>query len=280
MKGLKPACPPQRRYVVVSRGLVTQRRVRFMKTTDQNLERHVRLLIDRWFSLEGARPADDDAEDGDVNVLLNCIGLVHAAAECTLTFLDADKDNRTPRGILARSIFELGITCVWLSLQGPEDLAALEYEQKRQQRALAKKLLAGPLKEKVRQPAEGRLGAEFGPAPKLANQARNFEDRVGSLEAGDTDLYALYRLYSDYAHASLRLANSYIVEDGEGNLSINVPSPHNAVNDHLGTAISPLVWAVNATDKLRYGRPLRSKLETMKMLLETGIDFTLKAAKA
>lgn len=105
----------------------------------------------------------------------------------------------------------------------------------------------------------------------------NFEDRVGSLEAGETDLYALYRLYSDYAHASLRLTNSYIVDDPEGNLPITVPSPHNAVNDHLGTAISPLVWAVNATDKLRHGRPLRSKLETMKMLLETGIDFTLKS---
>lgn len=78
-----------------------------MKTTDQNLERHVRLLIDSWFSLDGARPAEDDAEDSDINVFLNCIGFVHAAAECTLTFLDADMDNRTPRGILARSIFEL-----------------------------------------------------------------------------------------------------------------------------------------------------------------------------
>lgn len=247
-----------------------------MKTTDQNLERHVRILIGSWFSLEGARPADDDAEDGDINVLLNCIGFVHAAAECSLTFLDADKDNRTPRGILARSIFELGITCVWLSLQGPEGLAALEYEQKRQQRALAKTLLAGPLKEKVKESAEARLGGVLGPAPKLANQARNFEDRVASLEAGATDLYVLYRLYSDYAHASLRLANSYVVDDGDGNLSINVPSPHNAVNDHLGTAIAPLVWAVNATDKLRHGRPLQPKLETLKMLMETGIDFTLK----
>ncbi|MDJ0459995.1 hypothetical protein PUN71_022560 [Arthrobacter sp. NQ7] len=67
-----------------------------MKTTDSNLERHIRLLIDAWF------------------------GLANAAAGCTRTYLDALPENRMAKGILARSIFEFGITCVWLTLRGAE----------------------------------------------------------------------------------------------------------------------------------------------------------------
>jgi len=244
-------------------------------TTEMNLERHIRLLIDAWFKVDHVRPLTDDADDGEINVLLNAIGLANAAAECTLVFLDADRDNRIPRGILARSIYEFGVTCAWLTLQGEEGLKALEYEKKRQQRAMADSLLRGPLKERMRPAAEARLGQQLGSAPKLAAEARNLEARVNSLETGDTDLYALYRLYSDYAHASLTVANSYVVDEGDGNLAIQVPSPHNAISDDLGTAVAPLVWAINATDKLRHGHPMLTKLETIKLLLETGIDFAL-----
>lgn len=83
-------------------------------------------------------------------------------------------------------------------------------------------------------------------------------------------------MYSEYSHASLGVSDSYIDEDEAGEVGVYFPARHHALNDHMGTAIAPFVWAVNAVNKMLYDEPFGGRLATMKTLLETGIDFTLK----
>jgi hypothetical protein len=99
---------------------------------------------------------------------------------------------------------------------------------------------------------------------------------IKSLETGTTPLYVIYRMYSEYSHGSLGVSNSYIDEDETGQIGVYFPARHQALNDHMGTAVAPLVWAVNAVNKLLIDEPFGSRLGTLKTLLETGIDFTLK----
>lgn len=245
-----------------------------IKTTDANLERHIRLLASAWFALPGASV---NYEEHDENVFLNCMGYTTAAVECTLAYLDTQSENRIPRGIIARSLYELGLTCVWLSLQGKAGLDALAYDSVRQQRALALELMDSDNVE-LRQSAQ-KKNKPLPSKPELADQARNIDRMMAVLESGDTPLYAIYRLYSSYAHASLDVANSYIVQDEDGEISVHIPGPHSALNDHLCTAVAPMVWAVNAANKMLRGKPFTSKIETLKLLLGTGVDFRLKEEK-
>lgn len=242
-----------------------------MKTTDANLERHIRSLASAWFALPGASV---NCEEHDENVFLNCMGYTTAAVECAIAYLDIGAENRIPRGILARSLYELGITCVWLSLQGRAGLDALAYESARQRRALALEFLDSTnveLQERARRRAQSLLLK-----PDLADQARNIDRMMAALDAGDTPLYGIYRLYSGYAHASLDVANSYIVQGDDGGIHVQIPGPHSALNDHLGTTVAPLVWAVRAANEMLQGKPLNSKLETLRLLLGTSTEFSLK----
>lgn len=244
-----------------------------MKTTDANLERHIRSLACAWFTLPGASV---NCEEHDENVFLNCMGYTTAAVECAIAYLDMDAENRIPRGILARSLYELGVTCVWLSLQGRAGLEALAFDSARQQRALALQFVDSTNAE-LRESAR-RKAKPLPPKPGLADQARNIDRMMAALDTGNTPLYGIYRLYSGYAHASLDVANSYIVQDEDGRIHVQIPGPHSALNDHLATAVAPLVWAVRATNEMLQGKPLTAKLETLQLLLGTGIEFKLKEA--
>lgn len=93
---------------------------------------------------------------------------------------------------------------------------------------------------------------------------------------GNTPLYAIYRMYSQYSHGSLGVSNSYVDKDEAGAIGLYFPARHPALNDHLGTAIAPLVWAMNAVNNLVRGQPLAAKLATVQVLLGTDIDFALK----
>lgn len=242
-----------------------------MKTTDANLERHIRSLARAWFALPGASV---NCEEHDENVFLSCMGYATAAVECAIAYLDIDAENRIPRGILARSLYELGITCVWLSLQGRAGLDALTFDSTRQRRALAMEFVDSTNAEL--QETARRKAKPLPPKPDLADQVRNIDRMMAALDAGDTPLYAIYRLYSGYAHASLDVANSYIVQGDDGQIHVQIPGPHSALNDHLGTAVAPVVWAVRAANEMLRGKPLNSKLETLRLMLGTGIDFNLK----
>lgn len=244
-----------------------------MKTTDANLERHIRSLASAWFALPGASV---NYEEHDENVFLNCMGYTTAAVECAIAYLDIDTANRIPRGIVARSLYELGITCVWLSLQGRPGLDALAYESARQRRALALEFVDSTnvqLQESARRKAQ-----TLPPKPALADEVRNIDRMMAALDAGDTPLYGIYRLYSGYAHASLDVANSYIVQGEDGEIHVQIPGPHSALNDHLGTAVAPLVWAVTVANEMLQGKPLSSKLETLRLQLGTSTEFRLKAS--
>ena len=97
-----------------------------------------------------------------------------------------------------------------------------------------------------------------------------------TMDTGATPLYVIYRMYSEYSHASLGVSDSYIDEDEAGEVGVYFPARHQALNDHMGTAIAPFAWAVNAVNKMLIDEPFNGRLTTMKVLLETGIDFTLK----
>jgi hypothetical protein len=244
-----------------------------VKTTDANLERHIKLLLDAWFELPSvsARPAEID-----LDAFLNGVGLLNATAECTRTYLDALPENRIAKGILARSIFEMGTTCVWLVLRGEAGFEAMRFEDQRNQKALAKELQGKISTGDLRLSVE-RVNIEpLRPKNHVADEARRFEARVEALNAGNTPLYAIYRMYSQYSHGSLGVSNSYVDVDETGATGLYFPARHPALNDHLGTAVAPLVWAMNAVNKLVKGQPLAAKLSTVQVLLGTGIDFTLK----
>ncbi|MGP5073550.1 hypothetical protein ACTXI0_14225 [Arthrobacter rhombi] len=242
-----------------------------MTADDDVLRKEIHALADLWFGQSGP---EVDPELHDVDAFLNCVGYATAAAECALSYLDADPDNRVPLGIIARSLFEIGITCVWLSLTGARGYGALAYENHRQKRALAKEFRAasGPLGRSAREV----LDEDPLVKPELMDQARFIERRMVDLDSGDTPLYAIYRLYSKYAHASLDLSDSYLEKDERGGLSIRIPGKHKALNEDLGTALAPFVWAVNAVNKMHGSRPFTAQLEKLQGLLGTGIDFELK----
>ncbi|MGM0931163.1 MAG: DUF5677 domain-containing protein [Actinomycetota bacterium] len=240
---------------------------------DDELRREILVLADMWFSQDAPSV---DVELHDVDAFLNCVGYATAAAECVLAYLDVDPDNRIPMGILARSLYELGLTCVWLSLTGANGFSALVYESQRQNKALAGEFEETRLNGVLRQSADRVLNQELPRKPSLADTARNIDRVMDSLEAGDTNLYAIYRMYSRYAHASLDVANSYISADRHGALRLQIPGRYKAMNEHLGTAVAPFVWAVNAVNKMHSAQPFSTQLEKLKVALGTGIDFALK----
>lgn len=245
-----------------------------VKTTDANLQRHVELLIADWFSQSGVKAKQD--EDADYNSFLNCVGFVNATAECTRTYLNTNPSDRIARGILARSIFELGVTCVWLSLTGAEGFEALRGEQQRQKRILATEIDGYENNEELNQSVARVKAQEPHAKNDRAEQVKIFALMIKSLDTGTTPLYVIYRMYSEYSHGSLGVSNSYIDEDETGQIGVYFPARHQALNDHVGTTVAPLAWAVNAVNKLLIDEPFSSRLETLKALLETGIDFTLK----
>ncbi|MHC6220493.1 DUF5677 domain-containing protein [Arthrobacter sp. MMS24-S77] len=243
-------------------------------TTDTNLQRHVELLIEDWFTQPGLRAKKDDGDD--VNSFLNCVGFTNAAAECMRTYLNTIPADRIARGILARSIFELGVTCVWLSLTDLDGFEALRWDEQRQKKALANEMKGFDSNEELNQTIAKVSEQEPHPKNNRAEQARYFSQMVKSLDTGATPLYVIYRMYSEYSHASLGVSNSYIDEDDAGEVGVYFPARHQALNDHMGTAVAPFVWAVNAVNKMLIDEPFSGRLTTMKALLETGIDFTLK----
>lgn len=246
---------------------------RNMKVTDANLERHIRLLMDAWFVLPGVAA---NPEETDLDAFLNCVGLVNATAECTRSYLDTLPENRMAKGVLARSIFEFGITCVWLSLRGAEGFEALRWEDQRQQKNTAAEMTGTSVSEGLRTTLD-RIGTEpERPRNHLAIEARRFDKMVSALDSGDTPMYVIYRMYSQYSHGSLAVSNSYLDRDEDGDIGVYFPARHPALNDHLGTAVAPLVWAMNAVNKVLVGQPLTKKLTFMQTLLGTGIDFTLR----
>jgi len=246
-----------------------------MKTTDANLERHIRLIIDAWFALPGVAT---NPQENDVDAFLNCVGLVNAAAECTRSYLDTLPENRIAKGVLARSIFEFGITCVWLSLRGAEGFEALRWDDQRQQKNTAAEMDGHVVFDELRVTLD-RVGSEpERPRNHLALEAKRFDKMVAALESGNTPMYVIYRMYSQYAHGSLAVSNSYLDTDNNGDIGMYFPARHPALNDHLGTALAPLVWAMNAVNKMLKDQPLSGRLQTLQMMLGTGIEFTLRDA--
>jgi hypothetical protein len=247
--------------------------VQTLKTTDANLERRIRKLIDAWFALPGVAA---NPQETDLDAFLNSVGLVNAAAECTRSCLDTLPENRIARGILARSIFEFGITCVWLTLRGAEGFEALRWDDQRQQKNTAKEMDGQAVFEELRETLDRIKAEPERPRDHLAYEARRFDRMIAALDCGDTPMYVIYRMYSPYSHGSLAVSNSYLDKDDDGGIGVYFPARHPALNDHLGTAVSPLVWAMNAVNKQQKDQPMSSKLATLQTLLGTGIDFTLR----
>ncbi|MFF2300706.1 DUF5677 domain-containing protein [Arthrobacter sp. NPDC058127] len=249
-----------------------------LKTTDANLQRHVERLIDAWFDQRGLKAKKDDGDD--VNAFLHCVGFANAAAECMRTYLNTNPSDRIARGILARSIFELGVTCVWLSLTGADGFEALRWDQQREKKNLAAEMEGFDSNEELNRTVAAVIAQEQHPKNDRAGQAKRFDLMVKSLDSGETPLYVIYKMYSEYSHASLGVSNSYIDEGDDGKVGVYFPARHQALNDHLGTVVAPFVWAINAVNKMLIDEPFSASLDTMKMLLETGIDFTLKDKEA
>lgn len=241
------------------------------KTTDADLEGHTRLLIDAWFALPSLAV---NPQETDLDAFLNSVGLVNAAAECTRSYLEISPENRIAKGVLARSVFEFGITCVWLLMRGADGFEALRWEDQRQQKNTVTEMGDQDVFEALRLTLH-RIGSEpERPRNHLVNEVRRFDKMVAALDSGDTPMYVIYRMYSRYSHGSLAVSNSYLDKDEDGDLGVYFPARHPALNDHLGTAIAPLVWAINAVNKILKDQPLSGKLATMRTLLGTSIDFT------
>jgi hypothetical protein len=196
------------------------------KTTDGNLQRHVELLIEDWFSQPGLKAR---ADGDDFNSFLNCVGFTNAAAECMRTYLNTAPADRIARGILARSIFELGVTCVWLSLTGLDGFEALRWDQQRQKKALANEMKGFHPDEELNQTISKVSEQEPHPKNNRAEQARYFSQMINSLDTGATPLYVIYRMYSEYSHASLGVSNSYIDEEDAGEVGVYFPARHDAL---------------------------------------------------
>lgn len=242
-----------------------------MESNDAKILRETRRLIDALFNQN--KPKVDPSEF-DENVFLNCMGLAFAAAECLDSYLTLKAHNRIARGILARSIFELGLTCVWLSLRGIEGFDALRWNYERNRKNLAKSLPDDLHSEPLRSSVERVLSADLIKPNDFTGETQSIIKMMDAFNTR-TPLYAIYRMYSGHSHASLNVANSYLEKLNDGSVGIIFPSTHETINDHVGTLVAPFIWAAHTVDKMLVDRPFSVQVAKIQELLGTIIDFTL-----
>jgi hypothetical protein len=109
--------------------------------------------------------------------------------------------------------------------------------------------------------------------PWLRQSARE-SPRIHLLEliCGQLDtnppLYAVYRMFSQYAHASLSVADRY---------TSGPDHPSKAQLDRpLEAVLTPFVWAVKASNDLLLDAPFSQSLATIEALMGSRIEISLK----
>lgn len=241
-------------------------------TTDANLRRSFGRLITQWYDQDGFETA---TATGDV--ALRIFGLTTAVAECAETFLEINPSKHIAKGLLARSIYEFGLTAVWLSLTGDEGLQALRYELLRNNQNTASDTVAAnlvgfdELVAECKAVAESKLPAK----PKLAAEARWIQSMMKRLDVDNPPLYVLYRMYSQYAHGSIGVSDAFITSSDAGP-RFNFVAQHDGLHRDLITALAPLAWAVNVSNDLIVGRPFTQILDTIRQQTGTDIRFMLR----
>lgn len=244
-------------------------------TTEANLRRSFGRLIDKWYGQNGFETATVTSD-----VALRIFGLTTAVAECAETYLGLNPSQHIVKGLIARSIYEFGLTAVWLSLTGDEGYQALRYEFMRNNRSTANETLDANLVGFDELVAECRAAAAvpLPPRPKLAGEAQHIQQMMKRLDVDNPPLYLIYRMYSQYAHGSIGVSDAFITAP-DGTPHFNFVAQPEGLQRDLVTVLAPLAWAINVANDLIVGAPFTQSLDTIRQQMGTHIRFTLRENK-
>jgi hypothetical protein len=174
-------------------------------TTESNLNRHLLMLLDQWCESRGFEVVEATGHIAKV-----VLGLTSAAAEAAQAYRGLPAQFPVAKGILGRSVLEFSVTAVWVRLQGEPALQSMHHESERQRRNLAKGILDGGFEASPELVEEAR-NVDAKELPALGPLKQTAKDFIKICEQLDTNppLYPIYRMFSQYSHASLGIADRY-----------------------------------------------------------------------
>jgi hypothetical protein len=177
---------------------------------------------------------------------------------------------------LVRSCFESAITAQWVT-QTTDGAPAFVNEDVRQRRAHVQTLEKAV--SRVFREAAPEVAANLIDPLETNATAKGFHNVCNDLVPGGADSYSIYRVLSQFSHASVVVIDSYLqaTDTGPGLALRTGPVEPNAATWTTMLAAS-LVWAGRAVDYLDRDRIRRSELRAAATCL--GITSELKLSEA
>jgi hypothetical protein len=246
-----------------------------MIETDAEVLGLLRSLLAEW---RHDRPRNIVAASGKITYVPAIWGLtshVHQLADDYLSLLD--RGSRLTGSLLIRAAFECAMTAMWLS-QVHDALPAWSNEDARQRRALAESIRAsGWTADEDALSAIGRDNYEE-MVTSSGTSARRFWQLCQDLEPGGEQAYVVYRSLSEDCHATMSVADRYVVADDSTSLGIRLLASARPEDPSLWhwTLCSAVVWSGRAFDFHDRGRQRRESLR--KAARELSIPEFLKVS--
>lgn len=199
---------------------------------------------------------------------------VHYLARPALDLLDEGKVLAALP--LVRACFESAITAQWVT-QTTDGAPAFVNEDVRQRRAQVhtlEKAVSSVFRE-----AAPEIAANLVDPLETSATARGFHNLCDDLVPGGADAYSIYRMPSQYSHASVLVIDDYLqtTDTGPGLALRTVPVEPNGATWTSMLAAS-LVWAGRAIDYLDKDRVRRSELRAAAVSLGITSELQLSAA--
>lgn len=177
---------------------------------------------------------------------------------------------------LVRACFESAITAQWVT-QTADGSPAFVNEDVRQRLAQVE-TLEQAVSEVFRDAAPG-IAANLPPILDTTATARGFHNICDDLVPGGADAYTIYRVLSQYSHASIRVVDGYLQATSTGPgvvLRTNPAEPDAATWTNV--LASCLVWAGRSNDYIDGDKTRRSELRAAANAL--GINSELQLSPA
>lgn len=175
---------------------------------------------------------------------------------------------------LVRACFESAITAQWVT-QTTDGAPAFVNEDVRQRRAqipTLEKAVSSVFRE-----AAPEIAARLVDRLESNTTARGFHNLCDDLVPGGADAYSIYRVLSQYSHASVLVIDDYLQATDTGLALRSVPvEPNGATWTNLLAA--SLVWAGRAIDYLDKNHVRRSELRAAAASLGITSELQLSAA--
>lgn len=199
---------------------------------------------------------------------------VHYLAPAALDLLD---DGRVLASLpLVRACFESAITAQWVT-QTTDGSPAFVNEEVRQRLAQVG-TMEKAVSEVFREAAPG-IAANLPPILDATATARGFHSICDDLAPGGADAYTIYRVLSQYSHASIRVVDGYlkVARTGPGVGLRTTPAEPSAAT-WTNVLASCLVWAGRSNDYLDGDRTRRSELRAAANALGINSELHLSPA--